>query len=344
MGKRNNIIEDDLAEITNSSSVPWEKLQGKHVLVTGATGFIGGYLVDTLAFLNETKFESPVRIYALARSAEKMQNRFSYLIGREDFVSIIQDVNDFKKIDEKIDIIIHAASEASPKKYLKKPVDTIKTNTIGTINLLEIARQHNSQFLFLSSGAVYGNNDEEVLSETSFGALDPLHPSSCYSESKRLAETLCMAYGNQYSIHTNIARISHTYGPGLDLEDGRVFTDLIADAIADRDLLIYGDGFDSRPFCYVTDLVVGLFFVLFKGLPASVYNIGADDEMTILDLAKLIIYITEKNYLKIKINNACSEVGIRKSGVFNLSKIKKIGWQQRVVPEIGLKRMYSYCS
>lgn len=343
MIKRNRIIEEDLAAIAEVN-LPWDSLQGLNILVTGASGFIGGYLVETLAFLNEVKINPPVKIYALARNKDKLYQRFPYLLNRPDFLAVIQDVNTPWNLAEKIDLIFHAASEASPKKYLNFPVDTIKANTVGTINLLEIAKHNKAKFVFLSSGVVYGNNNEQEVSESSFGAIDPLDPRSCYTEGKRLGEAACMAYWKQFDVPTTIARISHTYGPGLSLEDGRVFTDLIADAIAGRDMLIHGDGLSSRPFCYISDMILGLFLVAMNGVSGNAYNIGAADELTILDLAKLIIEISEKKHLKIKFNGEYA-LNLRGSGHFNINKIKQLGWNPSINPYVGFERMYRYfCS
>ncbi len=339
----NKIIENDLKEILQGD-VQWNVFQGANVLVTGATGFIAGYIVETLAYLNETTDSLPVKIYALARNEHKLTHRFSHLINNVNFTTVIQDVNTPWMSDAKIDFIIHAASDASPKKYLNAPVDTIKANTLGIINLLELAKKNNAKLLFLSSGAVYGDNETLEISESSYGVVDPLHPRSCYSESKRLGEAMCMAYWRQYGVAITIARISHTYGPTLNLDDGRVFTDLVADAIADRELVIRGDGLDSRPFCYITDMVRGLFFILINGIAGNAYNVGIDEELSIVDLAELIKKVSGKMYLKINVNNysQLKREQIRSAGHFNLCKLKSLGWKDLISPEEGFRRMYNY--
>ena len=338
MVQRSSIIQEDLQNIA-AADLPWDSLRGANVLVSGASGFIGGYLVDSLLFLNES-LNLGISVYAMARNPEKLARRFTHAQNRGDFVSVIQDIKFPWMSPVKIDLIIHAASEASPKVYLQVPVDTIKTNTLGTMHLLELAKQHQAKFLFLSSGAVYGDSSEQVFSETSFGMLDPLHSRACYSESKRLAETLCMAYWQQYQVHTLIARISHTYGPGLNLDDGRVFTDFIADVLSERDIVIRGSGEDSRPFCYITDMLRGLFSIVFKGDFGHAYNVGVDQELTIRELAHLMIKISGKN-LKVIIKNEV-RIDIRASGHFNLDKLKKLGWSSLLNPEQGFSRMYRH--
>ena len=340
MTVRNEIIAGDVATIA-AANLPWETLEGLNILVTGATGFIGAYLVETLAYLNEVKLKTPVMIFALARNEDKLFKRFPHLINRSGFVPVIQDVNDPWMQTDKIDLIMHAASMASPRQYLSLPVDTIKANSIGTINLLELAKNNKAKLLFLSSGDIYGNNNQQIISESSYGPIDPLHPRACYSESKRVGETLCMAYYQQFGVFAAIARISHTYGPGLNLDDGRVFTDLIADALAGRDIAIHGDGLSSRPFCYITDLIIGLFIIIMSGSAGQAYNIGAEDELSIIDLANLIIRISKNQHIKIKFTDDYMK-NIRVSGHFLLDKIKKIGWQASVNPETGFDRMYQY--
>lgn len=336
----NSIIAEDLLQISRAN-IPWQNLNGLNILITGATGFIAGYLIDSLAYLNAVLPEFKVKIYALARNQEKLNQRFPYLLNTACFEVIIQDVCLGWFPDFKVDLIIHAASEASPAKYLSSPVETIKANTLGTLNFLEIARQHQAKFLFLSSGTIYGCTQEDEVAETSQGCLDPLHPRSCYAESKRAAESICMAYFRQYALEIVIARISHTYGPGLKLDDGRVFTDLIADALAERNFTIHGDGLSSRPFCYITDMVSGLFLLTINGESGQAYNIGMPSELTILSLAELIKQISGKAYLDIQFTPHYAD-NIRSSGHLDIKKISCLGWKPLISPAEGFKRLYDY--
>lgn len=342
MVKRNPVVARDVAEIAQLS-LPWEKLHGRRVLVTGATGFLGAYLVETLAYLNESHpDQAPIRIFAWARNARKLAVRFGHLTDQPFFQTIVQDIAEPWQPDEGMDYIIHAASPASPKYYLSAPVETIRANVQGTLHLLELARHNHARLLFLSSGAIYGErlgNNEEI-GEQDYGRLDPLDARSCYGESKRLGEAACLAYWREYQVPTVIARISHTYGPGIDLEDGRIFSDAVASVLRGEDIRLHGDGLESRPFCYVSDMVAGLLLLLLRGESGEAYNIGADEELTIRELAELVIRVSGRSDLKVTSNTAPGAYGqaVRSSGHFDLSKIDALGWTRNIPPERGFAR------
>lgn len=341
MTLRDSVIEEDLDAIL-LHPLPWHELYGKTVLVTGASGFLGAYFVDTLARLNERYSGAAISVLALARNLNRLQNRLPHLADRTDVRPLIQDVTEPLTTPTALDFIIHAASEASPRLYLARPVDTIQANTLGTLHLLNFAHAHGSRLLFLSSGAVYGGHDGtgEVLSETDFGPLDPLDPRACYGESKRIAETLCSAYASQYGVRSAIARISHTYGPGLELDDGRVFIDLVAQILRGQNIVLHGDGLEQRPFCYITDMIAGLFTVLLRGQAGQAYNLGTTTEMSIRDLATLLLELNGDDRLSLQLGPGAQLAGApRSSGHFDISKAAALGWQPRVPAERGFARM-----
>lgn len=346
MTQRNPVIERDLAAIA-ALPLPWEALHGRQVLVTGATGFLGSYLVEALAYLNELHPEqAPIQILALARSREKLGARFSHLSGRDDFQPIIQDIAAPWTADVQPDFIIHAASLASPKYYLAAPVDTIRANVLGTMQLLELAKKSGGRLLFLSSGAVYGQplSASNEIGEQDYGPLDPLDARSCYGESKRLGEAACMAYWREHQVAAVIARVSHTYGPGIDLSDGRIFSDVVASVLRGEDIRLHGEGLASRPFCYVSDMISGLLLLLLNGQAGEAYNIGATEELSVRELAELVIRVSGGNGVEVLINTAPNAYGeaARSSGHFDIAKIRALGWACKISPEAGFARTLEY--
>lgn len=346
MARRDPVIERDVAAIAQLP-VPWEKLHGRRVLVTGASGFLGAYLVEALAYRNEIHPElAPIRILALARNAEKLSARFAHLADAPYFVPVIQDVAVPWAYGEGADYIVHAASLASPRYYLAAPVETIRANVEGTLHLLELARASGGRLLFISSGAVYGQvlGGKGDIEEDDYGPLDPLDARSCYGESKRVGEAACLAYWREYQVPTVIARVSHTYGPGIDLNDGRIFSDAVASVLRGENIRLHGDGHDSRPFCYVSDMIAGLLLLLLRGQPGEAYNVGATEELTIRALAELVISVGAKPDLQVIANTAPGVYGqaARSSGHFNVDKIRALGWKTTVVPEQGFANTLEY--
>ncbi len=340
---RHSIIEEDLRGIA-ARPHPWEEFCGRTILVCGATGLIGSYLVEFLTYLNEQGLVPPLRVLALARDGAKLAQRFSHLAGRDDYLAMPQDVCNSPPLCGTVDFIVHAASEASPKHYLVDPVGTARANVIGTINLLELAKNSGARMLLVSSGAVYGSGDFDVITETSFGPSDPLDPRACYAESKRMAETLCAAYGRQHGVKNVIARISHTYGPGVELDDGRVFADFVADVVAGRNIHIEGNGVDRRPFCYISDTTAALLLLLLRGESGNAYNVGVDQEMSIQDLANLLSSLFPQRNIGITNNNAptMTSKAARSQGHFDLAKILALGWKPEVSTKDGFRRMINY--
>lgn len=341
---RHPIITEDMEEIF-SKSEGWRQFAGKHIVITGSTGLLASYLIEFFSWLNETWTEAPIVIYALARHQVKMEQRFPHLMSKDWFRPVIQDVCMAFSESDKVDFIIHAASPSSPKYFLSDPVGTIKANAVGTLNMLELARSTGARLLFMSSGAIYGHGESlESIKETDLGVLDPLNIYSCYGEGKRIAETLCSAYWHQYNVPAIIARISHSYGPGMALDDGRVFADFIADALSGRDILLNSDGTSSRPFCYVADTTAAFLVLLLRGEGGEAYNVGMDYEITILDLAKLIARLSPHENIKVKLpqQEKNKSFEFRASGHFNINKIRSLGWSPDTSYEIGFKRTLKY--
>ncbi|MFG0583269.1 NAD-dependent epimerase/dehydratase family protein [Pseudomonas sp. zjy_9] len=342
--RRHPVIAEDLALIL-AREEDWQRFAGCHVLIAGATSFLAAYLVEFFASLSERWPEQPVVIHALARYPEKVQKRFPHLIGQSWFRPIIQDVCDPLPALERVDFIVHAAGAGSPKQYLSDPIGTTRSNVLGALNLLELARQHSARLLLMSSGAVYGHGESDrPISESDFGRLDPLDISACYGEGKRVAETLCADYYRQHGVATVMARISHTYGPGIALDDGRSFADFVADALAGRDIVLNSDGSGSRPFCYVSDATAAFLILLLRGEGGNAYNVGLDQETTILELAKLIARLSPTPGLRVKhpAPSLQRQALFRSGGHFDLAKMEQLGWRPSILPEAGFARTLRY--
>lgn len=342
--KRHLVISEDM-QVIFSQGEDWRRFAGKHVVIAGSTGFLAAYLVEFFAWLSEQWPEEPVYIHALARHRDKLEARFSHLLGRHWFIPVIQDVCDPVTDMEQADFIVHAASHGSPKYYLRDPVGTAKANVLGTLNMLELARRTGARLLFMSSGAVYGHGEsEKPIRENDFGTLDPLDMSACYGEGKRMGETLCAAYQRQHGVPAVIARISHTYGPGVSLDDGRAFADFVADALAGRDIVLNSDGASSRPFCYIADVTAAFLILLLRGEGGNAYNVGMDQEMTILELAHLIAGLSPHPNVHVRLpaqgQARCCE--FRSSGHFDLARMNHLGWRPQTSPETGFKRLLRY--
>lgn len=339
----NTIIKEDINQIISSIG-DWSYFSGKTILVTGANGFIPSYIIYSLFALNDKILSNPMKILALVRNEKKAKNKFKSLIQRSDFELIISDVSD-AKFDEDMDIIIHAASQASPKYYGKDPVGTLKANTIGTYNMLEQAIKHNAKkFLFVSSGEVYGILDENIptILEDYTGNVDITDVRSCYAESKRMGENMCVCFSHQYGIHTNMVRLSHTYGPGINLDDGRVFADFAKCAVKNENIVLNSDGSAKRGFLYITDMIIAMFKILLKAPSCEAYNISTETQTSILELAKIICELYPEKELKVEFKQNYDKNYMRsKTTSYELSneKLKRLGWEQTITVNEGFKRM-----
>ncbi len=252
---------------------------------------LASYMVETLLSLS-TGSTGPSRILCLVRSLEKAQARFHRYLQHPALQLICADVSGAFDVDGEVDFVIHAASQASPRFYSTDPVGTMMANVLGTRNMLELARTKKSEaLLFFSSSEVYGavTADQMPIKEDTYGYLDPTQVRSCYSESKRAGETMCITWAHQYGLNVTIVRPFHTFGPGISLDDGRVFADFVSDIVHGRDIHIKGDGEMSRAFCYIADATRGYFTALLKGRSGLAYNVGSNEEVTIKEVALRLV-------------------------------------------------------
>jgi len=238
-----------------------------------------------------------------------------------------------------VDCVIHAASPASPKDYYDNPIETLDVGSIGSRNLLELARANNARYLVTSTSECYGDPLEHPQVETYWGNVNPVGPRSCYDESKRFAEAITMAYHRKYGLRTNIARIFNTYGPRMKLNDGRVVPQFMDQALNGKPITIYGDGLQTRSFCYVSDLVRGL-FLLSQSDERYPVNLGNPIELTMLEFAERIQRITATDS---KIAHEPLPQDDPKRRRPDISKAKAIlGWEPQVSLEDGLKQTVAY--
>lgn len=341
----NIIIKEDL-EVIYKSEIDWSKFHNTTILITGANGFLPAYIVESLLYLNVIDSKNNVKVIALVRSLENAKIRFEEYLDDINLEFLEQDVAEPINIESNVDYIIHAASQASPKFYGTDPVGTLKANVLGTINLLDFARQKNiKSFLFFSSGEVYGElkPDQIPIDENTFGYLNPINVRTCYAESKRMGENICASYFHQYNIPTKIIRPFHTYGPKMKLDDGRVYADFVSNILNNMDISMNSDGSASRAFCYLTDATVGFLMVLLEGDSGEAYNVGnSNEEYSILNLAEILINFYPKKNLKVIRKFSGNNINYLKSPLTrnspNTSKIKKLGWSPIVSVEEGFKR------
>lgn len=340
---RHPIIQEDLERIT-AAAVDWDRLSGKSVLISGANGFLAAYMAETLLYLNESR-NAEIQVMGLVRNRERAARQLGQLIDRPDFTLVVQDVRDPFSGPPRPHFVVHAASQASPKYFGSDPVGTFEANVLGTQRMLEIANHDACEgFLFFSSGEVYGHGlDPRVpVTETSFGHLDPVNLRACYAEGKRAGEALCTCWHSQFGVPVRIVRISHTYGPGMSLDDGRVFADFVADIVAHRDIMLKSNGMTRRPFCYLADATIAYFTVLLNGNSGEAYNVGSDTETSILELANTLCELFPERKCKVISQTRPPGDAYISSpvlgGHFDISKMRKLGWEPTTGIREGFKR------
>ncbi|WP_343567425.1 NAD-dependent epimerase/dehydratase family protein [Sphingobacterium sp.] len=341
----NSIIKEDLEEIYNSD-IDWKKFYNTTVLITGASGVLPGYLVETLLYINQLVLNANIKIIALVRNRGNAENRFAAYLDDPHLSFIEQDVSSPLLVKEKVDYIIHAASQASPVYYGVDPVGTLKANVIGTVNLLELARKKNvKSFLYFSSAEVYGDcgDKSNSIEESSYGYLDPISLRSCYGESKRMGENICVSFYHQFGIPTKIVRPFHTYGPGMKLDDGRVYADFVSNILSNNNIILNSDGSSRRAFCYLSDATIAFFKVLLDGENGNSYNVGnPSQEFSVLELAELIVRIFPEKGLLVNSHSQDSKTEYLKNTISsyipNIEKIKKLNWNPKISAMDGFKR------
>lgn len=330
----NSIQMSEFEEIYKNFN--FESLKNKSILITGANGLIGSYLIDYLSYLNSQQ-EYNIKIFAMSRSLEKLKNRF---FKRPNLFYIEQDLNKPLSVDEKFDYIIHAASNAHPLAFSKDPVGTMKTNLLGTINLLDsIKDNQNTKFLYISTGEIYGNNVDKAFTENDCGTVDSKLARSCYPESKRAAETLCMAYSQQYGTYTNVARLCYVYGPTITQDNSRADAQFLRNALDKKDIVLKSAGSQRRTYCYVADVVSAILTILTKAPSMEVYNIANKNSIvSIKEYAQTLANLAGTN-LQFEIPDEVEKRGYSKSAdsILDASKLSQLGWFPQYDIKSGLE-------
>jgi dTDP-glucose 4,6-dehydratase len=297
-----------------------------NIVITGGSGFVGSYLCERL--INDGH-----NLIVVDNLLTGSTENISDLMDNDNFSFIEHDVQNHIEIENKVDYVLHFASAASPKAYTEHPVNTLKAGSIGTLNTLGLAKKHNSQYLLASTSEVYGDPLISPQNEEYWGNVNPNGERSMYDEAKRFAEAAVATYSRSYDIKAKIVRIFNTYGPRMQLNDGRVVTNFIFQALQDNNITIYGDGSQTRSFSYVEDTVDGI-ISLMQSNEYDVFNIGNPNEITVLELAQKIIELTNSKSEIVFKSLPSDDPKQRKP---DISKAKsKLGWEPKVNLEDGL--------
>lgn len=342
----NHIIEHDAQAISQDLASTLQALSGSTLLVTGGSGFLCSYLLETVAYLNDQVFSTPCRLISIDNLRSGISERTAHLVDRPDFRFVNHDVSQPLNLGERVDYIVHGAGIASPTFYRRFPLETIDVNVSGTRHMLDLARKDNARsLLYMSTSEIYGDPDEAHIPtrEDYRGNVSCTGPRACYDESKRLAETLCSNYYSLYQTPIKVMRPFNVYGPGQRLDDKRIIPDLISAALDRRPIELFSDGRATRAFCYVSDAIRAMWHVLLSDANGEIFNVGNDErEITIGDLAGVLREVAgppaleirhqisqDKHYLTDNPQRRCPD----------LTKLRdRFGWAPKVSLKQGLER------
>ena len=301
-------------------------------VVTGGAGFLGSHLCDKL-------LSEGFKVICVDNLITGNVNNITHLAGNENFSFIKHDITNYIFIPGPVDYILHFASPASPIDYLKFPIQTLKVGSLGTHKVLGLAKEKKARVLLASTSEVYGDPVVHPQAEDYWGNVNPIGPRGVYDEAKRFAEAITMAYHRYHGIETRIVRIFNTYGPRMRLDDGRALPAFVGQALRGEDITVFGDGSQTRSFCYVSDLVDGIFRLLMSGESGPV-NIGNPDEITIREFAEEVIKTTGTKSRIVYQDLPVDDPKVRQP---NIEKAKRIlGWEPKVNRTDGLRITIDY--
>ena len=298
------------------------------IVVLGGAGFLGSHLCDALVKRGD-------EVVAVDNFSTGSKKNLQQLSNAKNFAVVDADICDPIEIAGKVDVVLNFASPASPKKYLKIPIQTLQAGSLGTENAVQLALKNNARLIMASTSEVYGDPLTSPQSETYFGNVNPIGVRSCYDEAKRFAEALLMAHSRVSGLNLGIVRIFNTYGPRLDPDDGRVVSTLISQAVSNQELTVHGDGKQSRSFCYVDDLIRGV-IALADSNEIGPINLGNDKEISVLELANLVLKINQSSN-KITFTQAMDDDPQQRCPDLTLAK-SKLNWSPTISVENGLSR------
>ena len=336
------MVEQRDIDIIMKSPIDWEYFRNKTVLVTGATGRLGMYIVEAVNKA-DIDWNLNVTILALARNEKKLQEVFGESLKLPNIHPLVQDITEPIHWDGNVHYIFHTAGAASPQDFTNWPVDTLWGHVQGTRNVLELAREKKTEKVFyVSTVETYGEwQSEQGIHEDDMGPMHCDNARACYPEAKRLCETMLASYEAQYGIPYVGVRLCHTFGPGISLDDGRAFSEFIRDVIDGKDIVLQSDGSAERTYTYVADAVGGMLLAFTKGTD-HYYNIAnLNNLISIRDLAELIASLDPKQKVKVQYANE-QEQKLKylpfKLGIMNVDRIMELGWR----PQVGIRDAFRY--
>jgi len=304
----------------------------ERTLITGGAGFLGSHLCDYL-------IEKGHEVICIDNLSTGNMENISHLLGHKRFSFIQYDVTNFLHVDGELHNILHFASPASPIDYLKMPIQTLKVGSLGTHKALGLALSKKARFLLASTSESYGDPLVHPQTEDYWGNVNPVGPRGVYDEAKRFAESMTMAYHRYHGVETRIVRIFNTYGPRMRLEDGRALPAFMGQSLRGEDLTVFGDGSQTRSFCYVDDLVEGIYRLLYSR-EAYPVNLGNPDEMTLLELAHRILQVTGSKSRIVYRDLPEDDPKVRQPDIGKARRL--LGWEPKVSLDEGLHRVLPY--